>query len=356
MKFLVVSTWNIGLRAAQTIAVALGAFAVLLASVMVASATICGTETHTLYEGQTTPVGTVTIWQDIDQIHVKVESDVAIKELHVWVGTDLDNMPSSGGGAPIPGQFPYKISFPSDPGTHTYTFNIDWEGAGIVDVETLCGAQIFVVVHAALYDGETAFAGNVSVNVGKPGRWWYYIDTTICVGCDGTDPQLGQCETAFGKGVLLRDGYVFAKRNKANPEHYPTLSLSKSRWGWAINLGSPNSLSINMASGTYIYDIWAGAGLNKTWKGTKVGTLSIEWDSATKTASNIKYELVDGYLMPELHVYASDVPPTKIAPGKYGFTKYFDPASSYYTTPLSVTDTDGDGVWIIAHAVVCEEL
>jgi hypothetical protein len=57
--------------------------------------------------------------------------------------------------------------------------------------------------------------------------------------------------------------------------------------------------------------------------------------------------------MRELHFYAGDAEPTTCAPGQYGFKKDFDSRKYSYDSSITLEDTDGDGVWIIAHAVVC---
>lgn len=97
------------------------------------------------------------------------------------------------------------------------------------------------------------------------------------------------------------------------------------------------------------YAIWAGAGLNNTDNGTLVGITTIDWDGSTLTVS---YDMDEPFEMEEAHVYASDLEPTTIAPGQYGHTVYFDPYESTYSESIDVSDSDGDGVWIIMHAVV----
>ncbi|MCI0449637.1 MAG: hypothetical protein L0Y79_07610, partial [Chlorobi bacterium] len=144
-------------------------------------------------------------------------------------------------------------------------------------------------------------------------------------------------ETAFAKG-----GWVWTTDPKSNPEHLPSLRLTRNRWGWAINL---------LAPGTYTYDIWAGAGLNKIQNGTLVGTLTIVWNG---TSATVTYNITGGCVMEEAHLYAGDPRPTNIAPGQYGNTASFDPPAASHTFTVPLENTNGtDGVWLIAHAVVC---
>ena len=52
------------------------------------------------------------------------------RSLHAWVGSNLENLPTSGGGAPIPGHFPYK---PDASGTQNHTITIPFAALGITD-------------------------------------------------------------------------------------------------------------------------------------------------------------------------------------------------------------------------------
>ncbi len=178
------------------------------------------------------------------------------------------------------------------------------------------------------------------------------VDIIACSGSDQcSHPNQiifipGRCgcykETAYAKG-----GYVFARSLKANPENLPSLKLTRQQWGWAINL-------TNADIGTEkTYDIWAGAGLNKTANGEKVGTLTVFWNGTNAT---ITYTMLTGYYLEEVHIYANDLKPKKVAPGKFGYPigGYNVGGVSNYsiTVPLAVAVNDVDGVWLIAHAVV----
>ena len=198
-----------------------------------------------------------------------------------------------------------------------------------------CGDIIHVVAHAEVSingGNETAFGGNISGT--GTNRWYYYASyTTAC--CEVTPPPSSEkLGTAFAKG-----GYVFTTDKKSNPEKLPSLNLTKNRWGWAINLAS---------AGTYTYDLWVGAGLNYTSKGLLVGDVVVDF---TGTQATITYNLDFGYSIEEAHVYAGDFRPTTLAPGQYGNTGYFNPFATTHSVTIDVTDTNGDGVWIIAHAV-----
>jgi len=304
-----------------------------------------GPATWTLTAGQTIDVGTVTVNNDATNLYVTYTltyPNATFGTLHLWVGNDLTNVPAvSNGpnaGTPIPGQFPYQYTNDPDWTLTSYTFTVPLASLSITDVTGACPLTLYVVTHAEVDldgdgggDHETAFGGDLP---GSGPRWWFY--GAYCLLCDFDYQVTYSCETAFAKG-----GYVFVTDKKSNPEKLPSLNLTRNRWGWAINL---------TATGTTTYDIWAGAGLNKTANGTKVGTLTVNWDGAYAT---VTYALTAPFVMGEVHIYAGDSKPTTTAPGQYGNLAYFDPKTGTYSTTIPVSDTDGDGVWIIAHAVSC---
>lgn len=297
--------------------------------------TPCGSpKTVDLFASQNIDAGSVTIYNDDTNLYITVYSQYGYagfgEQIHIWVGGSFDNLPTNDTGTPIPGQFPYQETVLS--GT-TYTVTIPLDDVSLFNE---CGDLLYVVVHvdALVDDGSggttaaTAFGGDAS---GPGPRWWYYtVYTSQC--CNG--PSLDYCETAFAKG-----DWVFARHHSANPEGLPSLELTRMRWGWAIEITDldPNT-----------YEIWAGAGLNKTENGTLVGDLTVTRSGFDVTVS---YAMDGGYGMQELHVYASDVAPTTIAPGQYGHTEYFDPLSDTYAETFTIDG--GGGIWIIAHAVVC---
>jgi hypothetical protein len=331
-----------------------------------ASAQTCGDTTWTLWAGQYKDVGSVTVSNDLDNLYITYTLDYQDPEclddlgnptpeveaefgtLHLWVGDDLLNVPAvpngPNAGTPIPGQFPYSFDAT---GLQTYTFTVPFDELGITGANDACGTLLYVVAHAEVNyldcdgnltgGGDTGFGGDNPVNVGDPGRWWYYGEYIVC--CDFGPPPTPFCQTAYAKG-----GYVWTTMKRANPENLPSLELTKSRWGWAINVTE---------LGETQYQIWAGAGLNDTSKGVLVGTLTVVWDG---TEVCFLYDLDAGFTMEELHVYAGDTSPTTIAPGQYGYIQDFndDPVEDW-SDCVPVEDTDEDGVWVVAHAVVCFE-
>jgi hypothetical protein len=310
----------------------------------------CGTTSWSLTAGQTIDVGTVTVSNDANNLYVKYTLDdpdypnACFGDLHVWVGNDLTNLPSTPGNdkCPIPGQFCSADggACVDASGLKTYTFTIPFAELNIVDVNEVCNLPLYVVTHAEVdldcTDGdtghETAFGGPTP---GNCNRWYFYGIYNVC--CDSGPPPTPTCETAFAKG-----GWVWTTDRKSNPQSLPSLRLTRNRWGWAINLTAP---------GVTTYEIWAGAGLNNTGNGEKVGTLMVNWNGANAI---VTYTMNSGCDLEEVHLYASDARPTTTAPGQYGNLAQFDPNATTYTFNVPLADSNGtDGVWLIAHAVVC---
>lgn len=309
----------------------------------------CGTTAWKLTAGQTLDVGTVTVSNDANSVLVTVSLDdtdypaACFGNLHLWIGNDLTNLPANKNATPIPGQFCSADGgvCVDASGQKTYTFSIPFADLNIVDAKQACGLTLYVVTHAEVAldctdqdnGHETAFGGPMA---GTGPRWWFHGSYAVC--CDFGPPPVPSCQTAFAKG-----GYVFTTDKKSNPDKLPSLNLTKNRWGWAINLTTP---------GNTVYDLWAGAGLNKIANGQKAGALKVAWDGTNAT---IIYELKEGYCLEEVHVYAGDSTPTTIAPGQYGHQAADFIPLNLYSVNIPLSDQDGGGVWLIAHAVVCNQ-
>lgn len=294
----------------------------------------CGTvKTVDFWAGQTIDAGSVTIYNDGANLYLTVYSEFGFQggteQVKAWVGKDLALLPANRNGTPIPGQFPWKLTVTSGT-TATLTLPLSTLGLG-----TLGGETVYVVVHGDVLaaaagktpKAETAFGGDTA---GAGPRWWFYTQYTTGV----CSPTLGsRTETAFAKGT-----HVLTGDPKANPEGLPSLGLTPNRWGWAIQIRTTGSSS---------YPLWAAAGQNDTRKGVLAGRVQIE---ATATTATVTYLLDPGFTMDEVHVYAGDRKPATTAPGLFGYTA--TPTGSTHRAVFTVRDTDGDGIWIVAHAVV----
>lgn len=101
---------------------------------------------------------------------------VGIFETHLWVGTNLNNMPSAGRGQPVNGRFPYGDKFKSPVDSIAYVISLS-------DIENYTKTSpLFIVAHAVVQGSsqaefsskETAYAGD---NKGNSPRWWWYIES-----------------------------------------------------------------------------------------------------------------------------------------------------------------------------------
>jgi hypothetical protein len=284
----------------------------------------------------------------------------------VWLGNDLSLLPSTPGnsmcpdGAPIPGHFDDSINgqvFDAT-GLTTYTFVFPIAGLEMAGYN-FCRQSLYVVTHAEVNyldcagmpsGGDTAFGGDTP---GNCNRWYYYGRwTPDCLNCNGGGNP--ECGTSYAKG-----GYIWTTQRKSNPESLPSLRLTQNRWGWAINLTS---------TGTTTYEIWEGAGLNRTCvlgngNSAHVGTLTVDWDGTNVTvcydmlnpADNCGGSNTTPRTLAEVHIYAGDDAPTTIAPGQYGYIDSFDPGVSSYCATLPLSDDNGGGVWVVAHAITCHQ-
>lgn len=300
---------------------------------------VCASTTFPLTAGKHIDAGNVIVSNDNENLYITVNSTAGFaavaENVKIWVGTNTDLTPAEGGvpvngqGVPIAGQFPWKYNASDTTITVTIPFTELEAYNGVVN----CSSKILVYVHVDVLGGETAWGGALPGNLNT--NRWYFYDTYQAVCCTPPPPPSGYTQTAFAKG-----NYVFTTDKKSNPERLPSLGLTRNRWGWAINVTT---------AGVTTYDIYAGAGLNNTSKGTKVGTLTVNWDGTNAT---VTYNLLSGFTTSGVHVYAGDNRPTTIAPGQYGNTASFDPNVSTYSNTYAVSDSGTDGIWIIAHAGV----
>ena len=312
----------------------------------------CGLEEFPLWAGQTIDAGKLVVYNDAENLFVTIISTEGFQEvsenIKMWLGTDLTLIDGGGLNRPSAGKFPFKATVGA--GETTYTFKVALKDVPGYDA-SLCGddaTPIYVVVHADVLakdkDGnissQTAWGGNVP-GLGK--AWWFYAKyTPYC--CDGNGEPEYLLETAFAYGTHVFVTKLEGKRlGSNNPDGLKYLNLSRNRWGWALNLKTGDF-------GTKELNIWAGAGLNNTRAGTLVGTATIVYNSS---GVSVTYNMDGDYLLDEIHVYASDFVPSTVAPGQYGFMEYFDPmVSSFGPEFFAVSDSNGDGIWLILHAVV----
>lgn len=294
----------------------------------------CGSNSWTIWAGQTINAGTLTVENNATTLFVTYTGNegVCFQTLHLWVGSDMTTIPMAGNGAPIPGKFPYSFNAA---GSNSYTFEIPlssiagWNGCGQTTFNVVAHAEVDMNCDGS--SDETGFGGDKS---GTGPRWWFYASYGVACCELPPPPPSEKYGTAFAYGT-----HVFTTDSKSNPDRLPTLGLTKNRWGWAINRTS---------TGTTNHTLWVGAGLNSTRKALNVGYVTVSYTGGYAT---VTYNLAAPFTIEEAHVYVNDFRPTTIAPGQYGNTSYFNPLASLHSVTVEVSDSNGDGIWVIAHAV-----
>ncbi|MFU8862139.1 MAG: hypothetical protein ACNA8K_17165 [Cyclonatronaceae bacterium] len=203
----IVDSGNNSLRAGDNIAIGTSN----TSGIDVSDIKVCGiAETVTLWAGQTIDVGTVTISNDENFLYITYETteDWVITETHYTVVSSLDDLPLNPSERPIVGQFdknPPHLgrSDVLDPPVSSVTYSFDLRRIEIDPLLVVAHAVVAKIdEHGQITDEtETAFGGDIPVNVGQPRGWWYYGSYSIQP-CD-EDPGDGDDaiwteETAFG--------------------------------------------------------------------------------------------------------------------------------------------------------------
>jgi hypothetical protein len=175
-----------------------------------APADICGEVTSvTLYAGQHTDAGVVTVANDEDNLYVTYETTDGwlLSETHLAVATSLDDIPRTKNGNPKVGNFPYKTEHDPAVNEFTYTLNLDELGYE-------AGTELYVATHAALIrvvDGEVVQSetgwGDGTRFVQK-GNWAMYFNYTV-----------QECDPPGPEGCTLTQGY-WKTHSKYGPAPY----------------------------------------------------------------------------------------------------------------------------------------
>lgn len=104
-----------------------------------------------LIAGQTEASGKLSIVNSQDTLYVQytVNSPLLLESIHLWIGSDLGDVPVNNKGIPVPGQFPYKVE-----GINNDTITI------LIPLSEVPDECFYVLAHAALSNGQTAWAGD----------------------------------------------------------------------------------------------------------------------------------------------------------------------------------------------------
>ncbi|MCB2209146.1 MAG: hypothetical protein KQH67_12715 [Bacteroidetes bacterium] len=132
---------------------------------------------HTLFGGQTIPVGSVTIGvteDGLNNIYIKFETDPGwyIKETHVFVGPEGSSVPVNKPGNPKIGHFPFGTDHQYGDGTTMVTYPT---------IPYVINSAFVVATHAVVYsdDGqeETAWAYNEANSTRFSGKRWGWFQS-----------------------------------------------------------------------------------------------------------------------------------------------------------------------------------
>ncbi len=332
------------LVAGAAIAPVLGATAAQAAET---TPTLCGTPVEaTLYAGQTTDAGTVTIGNDEDNLYVTFDTDSpwVMDQTHLAVADTLAGVPQTKQGNPKIGNFAHQTTH--NPAATEYTYTISKAAA------SLDGNQsVVVAAHAALSklgaDGtvvgsETGWAeGTTFVDRGS---WATYAEY-IWQDCKVDAPVETATETAFAKDTTDNLSTCFLDLD---------LDLDGrkdfNRWGWTNGA---------LTEGDYTFELYAGAGKCDTSKGTDVGEVEVSYrgETATVTITTEGTNPTTGqpYTMADAQVYvgtdkvATNNGEFTVAPGQY--TQVRSEANNTTTQTFTFDNLEGP-VYVVAHTSV----
>ncbi len=153
--------------------------------------------------------------------------------------------------------------------------------------------------------------------------------------CNDTPPA--GCQTAYA-------------RYSENNSCFIDDGLGNNRWGWTNYLPT---------MGSYTLDLYTGAGQCDIAKGEKSGEVSIEYGRDTIT---VTVTMLNGFTMTEAQLYVGQDPypnnggrPT-VASGQFPYkTGDLDNVANYPFDPIAINHLD-TGIYVILHAVTCEDL
>lgn len=328
----------------------------LVATPVQAGGALCGTpKTGILYAGQTTNAGSVVVGNDADNLYVTLTATGGwlLNKTHVHAADSLVGIPVNKAGNPQIGTFRHQA--PHVPPVATYTYTMPRASVSPdVNVNAVVAAA-----HAELVklDGAGAVAAaetgwGEGRRFTERGSWGTYMEYTwqACA----SPPPASQTETAFARLLPA------ASTNAADGDPvtcFLELDLNRdgvgdfNRWGWTNGA---------LAAGTHSFDLHAGAGRCDPAKGTKVGTLTVDYDGSTATVrfqASGKHPLTGlDYKLQETHLYVGSevMPKNKLgeptaAPGQY--PTIHGELKGVTSDSYSISGLSGP-IYVVAHATV----
>jgi hypothetical protein len=315
----------------------LAGFVPMSASPVQAAATYCGTpQTIGLLAGQTIPAGTVTIANDAVNLYVTFTTSDGwfLSETHLAVADSLASIPQTKTGNPKIGNFAYQTVH--NPLVTEFTYTIaknSWITDAFRNVVVAAHAVVVKLDESgAVIARETGWGQGEQFN--PKGSWAMYVNYTW-QDCKTVVVE-SKTETAFAFGgdkAICFDQYD-----------------ASNRWGWT---NGP------LAEGSYTFDLYAAAGQCDLSKGTKVGTLSVNYQDGTATVTYQTSGTNPGtnlpYTLTETHLYVGSEPLARnkqgevtVAPGQF---PYINAELNTLSRSYTVSGLSGP-IYVVAHATV----
>ncbi len=122
-------------------------------------------------------------------------------------------------------------------------------------------------------------------------------------------------------------------------------TIRNAPWGWSNGPLPP---------GSYVFDMYAGAGGCDPNHGTLVGTLTVNYGGSTVA---VTYDMFDDSAMTATHLYVGTEPLPRKKNGKYTtapgqYTDIHDPLDNETTDSYLVSGFNREAIYVVAHAVV----
>jgi hypothetical protein len=308
--------------------------------------TPCGETTEvTLFAGQTTDAGTVSVANDDKNLYVTYTTtgDWKLQQTHLHVADSLAGIPQTKTGNPKIGNFTYQTTH--NPLVTTYTYTIAKSALSLDANQSVVIAAHAVVVKV---DG----SGNVIANetgwaAGKPftdkGSWATYLNY-IWQDCTVDPPVETATETAFAyNGGSPGACFLDLDLDGDGKDDF-------NRWGWTVG---------PLAEGNHTFDIYAAAGQCDLGKGTRVGTLTVEYSGGTAKVTykmeginpptNVAYTMTEAQLYVGGEILPRNNGEFTVAPGQYPYLA--TELKNVTTQTFTVTGLSGD-IYVVAHATV----
>jgi len=312
-----------------------------------AQAATCGQSTTvTLFAGQTVNAGTVTVANDASYLYVTytTSGDWKLQQTHLHVADSLAGMPMTKTGNPKIGNFAYQTTHSPMVTTHTYTI-----AKSALSLDS--NQSVVIAAHAVVVkvDGSgNVIASETGWAAGTPftqrGSWATYL-SYIWQDCKVDPPVETATETAFGHSATAGACFLTFDLDSDGKGDF-------NRWGWSIGPLAPGA--------TYQFDLYAGAGRCDVSKGTRVGSVTVEYYNGTASVTytmagtnpttGVAYNLVEAQLYVGNEILPKDVNGEyTVAPGQY--PDVAGELKNVLSKTFTVSGLSGEA-YVVAHATV----